>query len=306
MWKQCFGCLCILLAIQYCGSDPEKMNFCDIAELIFNQKCAALFSEMTIDRRNGGEIIMKFTIWGNDLAEQVMISQFLGLLKPKNANEMECCIKEAARNRIRNILGFKGSFTARLFRVCELHVYSLEINTNKTTELTHLHAELSKVPNITELTWKMHNKCHPVNEIISNLKHLNKLELQINSNVDLDECDFRFNGASQLNILSITLNYNLYFESAKLRNTAFTFPTFLRGLNNLTKFELSCRPTDFEIVIPKDIFQGMSNIEELTLYGCFFNELSTEHFQDLRNLRVLMLMDATIGNYEWLRYVVSI
>lgn len=291
MWKQFVGCLCIFLTVKYCGADQEKLTFCDIGELFFNQKCPESLAEVTIDKIRDKEFIINFLIWRQDDEQIEMINEFFGLLKPKKAEEVDSCMKEAELNRI--IRNTHEYFTARLFQVCELHVYSLVINTNKTTELPHLYTEVSKVPNITELTWKMYDKCQAGNEIISNLKHLIKLELELNSFVDLNECDFGLDGATQLNILFITLKWN----------SANALPTYLGDLMNLTELKLNCDPKNFEIDIPSKMFQGFGNLKKLTLSGCFINELSTQHFQNLVNLRVLNLMDAKIEHFDWLRYV---
>lgn len=302
MWKRFFGCLCLFLPIEYLGADQERLTFCNVADRIFSQKCTESFTKATIEI-NDEEFRINFSIWRNDATQQEMISQFFGLLKPKNAS-VDSCLIEAKRNRIRNLI-HNEYFTARLFQVCELIVHSLVINTNKTTELPHLYTEILKVPYITELFWTMHHKCHPLNEIISNLKHLQKLELKLYSSVHLNECDFQFDGATQLKFLHIYAHFDRYFKIEKFTNYAFTKSSNLYRMI-LPNFQLSHPLTNFEINIPKEMLQGLNNLEELTLFGCFFKNISTEHFQDLTNLRELILMETTIGNFDWLRYVVFI
>lgn len=207
------------------------------------------------------------------------------------------CFDELVSWENRN--GSSSEFHA-LAATWNLYVMTLTINTFEHTELSDLNTIPRLMPNITELSWGIHTNCQRVKDFIAQLKHLKVIKFDISRSVDLNKCvNFSFNSATQLTKLEINFN-QLYVTSANLKRYAFK-PTLLDHLKSLKEFKLNCGSELFEVHLPMEMFQGITNLSKLTLEKCSFNKLSAAHFQTLTNLRTLRLSYARFDDFLWLR-----
>lgn len=274
------------------------MDCCDISEVVFFVSCKPTSFELddyvTISNRS------TIHCSTNNDWNQEKISPFEVVLKVKNTKERANCYRELDR-AIQNGYDSKAKLNI-LVIVCKLHVRSFTMNSIENMEQSNFNIVPSHMTNITELSWKMHNKCHRANDFIAQFKYLKVLTFEAFSSVDLNECeDFSFNGAPQLTKLHININNPSYMYTSNLNSFAFN-ATLLRGMKNLKQFKLNCGTNMFEVDLPRDIFQGLKSLSELSLEHCRFSNLSTAHFQDLTNLRILNVSYARFNNLDWIRY----
>lgn len=224
-----------------------------------------------------------------------MISQFGGVFRQKNAQDQTRCSQEYFSSE-------KTSIINVLLGVCKMEVRSLIISTNENTELSNLNYIERHAGNITEVSWELHNECR-ISELADVFKDkLKVLTIDAYSSVNLEKCDdFSFNWATKLTKLHININ-KPHKNSRNLKSYAFE-PTFLRETRKLEQFKLNCGNISFEVDLPREMFQGLINLSELTLEHCSFNNLSAVNFEDLTSLRVLNLSYARFVDFEFLRYV---
>lgn len=195
--------------------------------------------------------------------------------------------------------GSSSEFHA-LVATWNLYVMTLTINTDEHTELSDLNTIPRLMPNITELSWDMHTSCQRVNDFIAKLKRLKVLSFDIRRSVDLNKCvNFSFNSPTQLTKLEINFS-QFSVTSANLKRYAFK-PTIFDHLKSLEEFKLNCGSELFEVDLPMEMFQGITNLSKLTLEHCSFNKFSAAHFQTLTNLRTLKLSYARFDDFQWLR-----
>lgn len=267
---------------------------CDISKIIFNQECTKIYhSQMDLVK-----LLYKCLLVPNETSssDQEFITQF-DLHVHRSRKTFTNCIRN------RKIADGSLENNKHFVQECKLRMISLTINTNETTEVSHLYTVSRQAPYITSLILQMHNKCHNVTSVVAQFKHLKKLTLNIFNTVNLNECeDFSFEG-TQLTKLHVYLNKPTNLKSAKLRNYTFK-PTFLRDMKNLKEFKLHCGFKEFEVDLPVEMFQGLSNLEGLALERCIFNNLSAKHFEDMTSLRVLNLSYVQFDDFDWLRYVI--
>lgn len=267
---------------------------CDISKIVFNQECTKIYdSEMDVSK-----LIYKCILVPNETSssDQKFITQF-DMHGPNSRKTFTNCIRN------RKIADGSLENNKLFVQECKLRLISLTINTNETTEVSHLYTVSQQAPYITALNLQMHYKCHNVTSVVTQFKHLEKLTLNIMNTVNLNECeDFSFEG-TQLTKLHVYLNKPTNLKSPKLKNYTFK-PTFLRDMKNLNEFKLHCGFKEFEVDLPVEMFQGLSNLEGLALESCIFNNLSARHFEDMTSLRVLNLSYVLFDDFDWLRYVI--
>lgn len=256
------------------------LTCCVIFEFLFLNKCTnrnkdLMFNQVhPVNRKQ-----FQCSVWHKEISSQVVINQFGGVLRQKNAQEQTV-----------------------LLGVCKMEVSSLKIARNENTELSNLNYIERHAGNITELSWEIHNECR-ISKLAAVFKHkLKVLTIDAYSSVNLENCDdFSFNWATKLTKLNININ-KPHKNSRNLNRYAFD-PTFLRDTRKLQQFKLNCGHISFEVDLPRQMFQGLINLSELTLEHCSFNNLSALHFEDLTNLRVLNLSYARFDDFEFLRCV---
>lgn len=294
MWKALIQNICIFFAI---GNLSEALFCCDVSQLLFKQDCYKI-SDAVWQRSTHYYNYNCILTPVETASYQQFISQFQFYFSTYRHRKwfMNCIHKYNKNNgNSEDIEYFAQS--------CYLRIESLTINTNESTEFSDLYAVSQQVPNITTLNFRMFNKCYRVNSVVPQFKHLEMLIVNVFNSVDLNECeDFSFKG-TELTKLHIYLNKPTILKYPKLTNYTFT-PTFLSDMKKLKELKLNCGLKDFEVGLPLEMFQGMSNLEVLALENCVFNSLSVYHFQNLTNLRVLNLSHVQFDDFDWLRYVV--
>lgn len=295
MWEKLFGCLCISLVIGNLRAHEVKiMNCCDISEIVFGQKCTKWHSLEFRQKVTDVNCVLT--------SNQELISQFEVSLRYHSMDDFYYCTQKLEREPgTRRDPHFELDI-ANISKVCNPHVHSVTINTNETTQLSYLYDVVGRAPHITQLDWRIHKQCQRVNEIITKFKQLKVLTFDIYSSVDLDNCDdFSLNGTN-LNKLNINLNKPGNYISSNLKTFSFA-ATFLRDQKNLQQFTLNCTSNQFKVELPREMFQGLNDLSQISLENCDFNKLTPAHFQDLTNLRVLNLSNAQFDDLDWLRYV---
>lgn len=272
------------------------LTCCVIFEFLFLNKCTnrnkdLMFNQVhPVNRKQ-----FQCSVWHNEISSQVVISQFGGVFRQKNAQEQTRCSQEYFSSD-------KSSIVNVLLGVCKMEVRSLKIATNENTELSNLNYIERHAGNITELSWEIDNECR-ISKLAAVFKHkLKVLTINAYSSLNLENCDdFSFNWATKLTKLHININ-KPHKNSRNLGRYAFD-PTFLRDTRKLQQFKLNCGHISFEVDLPRQMFQGLINLSELTLEHCSFNNLSALHFEDLTKLRVLNLSYARFDDFEFLRCV---
>lgn len=300
MWKHFLGGLCIFSVVTtLSGNTFFPMDCCDLLEVVFSVSCKPTSFELedyvTISNKSTIHCSTN-TDWN-----QEKFSPFEVVFKVKNTRERANCYRELDW-AIENGYESKAKLNI-LLEVCKLHVRSFTMNSIEfSTDQSNFNIVPSHMTNITELSWKMHYKCHRANDFIAQFKYLKVLTIEAFSSVNLNECeDFSFDGAPQLTKLHININKPSYMYTSNLNSYAFN-ATLLRGLKNLKHFKLNCGTNMFEVDLPREMFQGLTSLSELTLEHCRFNKLSTAHFQDLTNLKILNVSYTRFSNLNWIRY----
>lgn len=297
MWEKLFRFLCIyLLIVTVSAQEVKIMNCCDISEIVFKQKCTKWHSLEFGQKVTDVNCVLS----PNEISNQELISQFEVSLMYRKMKDFYYCTQKLERD--------PGTRRDPLFelnietitKVCNPYVNSVTLNTNDTTELSYLYDVTERAPHITQLRWRIHKQCQRVNEIITKFKQLKVLIFDIYNSVHLDNCeDFSLNG-TKLTELHINLNKPDDYLSVNLKSFSFA-ATFLRDQQNLQQFTLNCTSNQFEIDLPRKMFQGLTELSQLSLENCEFNKLTPAHFQDLINLRVLNLSNAKFDDFDWFR-----
>lgn len=297
MWEKLFRCLCIYLVIGTLSAHEVKiMNCCDISEIVFKQKCTKWHSLEFGQKMTDVNCVLS----PNEITNKQLISQFEVSLMYRNMNDFYYCTQKLERDPGTRRDPLFELNIENIIKVCNPHVNSVTINTNETTELSYLYDVAERAPHITQLRWRIHKQCQRVNEIITKFKQLKVLTFDIYNSVHLDNCeDFSLIG-TQLTELHINLNKPEDYLSANLKSYSFA-ATFLRDQQNLQQFILNCTSNQFEIDLPREMFQGLTELSQLSLENCEFNKLTPAHFQDLINLRVVNLSNAQFDDFDWLR-----
>lgn len=287
MRKKLFGNICTLFAL---GNLSSALVCCTISKVLFKQKCTKEYKHQLDELSYNCQLGPVESI----SSYQEPISQFKLSFGTNKRNDFVNCIKELKKNR-------EGSGKiSRRSASCILHMNSITINTNETTELSHLYTISRQAPNITSLKWRIHNKCHHVTSFVSQFKHLEELTISLSS-INLSSCEgFSFNG-TQLTKLHINLRKSPNLKKTKFNKYTFS-ATFLGEIKNLKEFKLNCGDKQFEVDMPQEMFHGLSNLEKLALETCDFKHFSAAHFQELKSLKVLNLSYAQFDDYDWLRY----
>lgn len=292
MWNNLFKGLCIFLAIRNLSAlEIKTLNCCDILEVVFMQNCTEFEKYKLEHTRNTLSFKCTRSPIETRMSYQTMYRQFDASFVPKSNNDLANCRQQLNAENYSN-----HSHIMYTLEICILQVHSITIHTNETMELSHFKTLARQAPNITELRWQMHNKCHPVNEIIVQFNHLISLALDVYSSIDLNKCKSCTSIESELQRLHINLNQPSNVISANLTK-------LLPDMKRLKELKLNCGSKKFEINLTTEVFQGMTNLKELALVNCSFVNLSAALFQDLTSLRVLNLSSSQFDDFDWLRYV---
>lgn len=292
MLKTVFGNICILFAI---GDLSSAFVCCELYKVLFQQECRNLYGVAEEKCINS---YMYNCLLTPVASYQQFVSQFhFDFFNAKDRKVLMDCIHKINTNNA------SLKYVEHLVEDCHLRIESLTLNTNESTELSHFHAVSKQVPYISMLNIRMFNKCCRVNSVVPQFKHLEMLEVNIFNSVDLNECeDFSFKG-TKLTKFHIYLNKPSILKYPKYTNYSFD-PTFLSDMENVKEFKLNCGLKDFEVELPIEMFQGLSNLEVLALENCVFNNLSVDNFKSLTTLRVLNLSYVQFDDFDWLRFVI--
>lgn len=241
---------------------------CALFEFLFLHTCTFNSHDISGLAFNDGSF--DCVIWYNDTPNQVVISGFGGVFAFKNAEEKDHCYEEYSTGLEDN------SKINHLVDVCKMELRSLKIKSNENTDFSNITDIERYAENITEITWEIHTR-YTGSKLAGIFKHLE--------------------------VLTILIDYPGYIT--KFRFDSFN-QNFLGDKKKLQKLKLSCESHWRAFELPIELFQGLTNLSELSVHNCKINNISAAHFQDLTNLRVLSFERAVVDNFDFLRYVVLV
>lgn len=244
---------------------------CALFEFLFLHICTDRYENISGTDFNLGAFDCAISY--NETANQVVISEFGGVFAFKNAEEKDHCYKEYSTGLEDN------SKINHLVDVCKMELRSLKIKSDELTDFSNLTNIERYAENITELTWEIHDRydIYTGSKLTGILKNLEVLTIV------MDTSGF-----------SKEFHFDLFNQ------------TFLGDMKKLQKLKLSCASQWRYLELPMELFQGLTNLSELSIYNCNIYNISAAHFQDLTNLRVLSLERSVFDNFDFLRYVVLV
>lgn len=159
--------------------------------------------------------------------------------------------------------------------------------------------------NLTQLNWNMEETCQPVNKLIAKFNNLDSLYLNVDDKLNFNECK-ELHSISQLQLKELHIIVNRNLENQEHGEKKLSFEnTFLNGMKNLEVFEFHAADPSINITIDIDtqMFQGLTNLSNITIENCNFSNIEGDHFQNLTNLKFLRLKNIRMNNSDWIRYV---